>query len=76
MGLFSCIDRNAWRFPANYRFSIQARSFFLLINLIVAAATHFGQGDGLGGAAHAIELAFVFAGLIFVGPGKYSVDKK
>ncbi|TSD64663.1 DoxX family protein [Inquilinus sp. KBS0705] len=48
----------------------------LLINLIVAAATHFGKGDGLQGAAHAVELAFVFAGLLFVGPGKYSVDKK
>ncbi|RYU89415.1 DoxX family protein [Mucilaginibacter terrigena] len=51
-------------------------AFFLMINLIVAAATHLGKGDGLNGAAHAVELAFVFAGLIFVGPGKYSVDKK
>jgi putative oxidoreductase len=50
-------------------------AFFLLISLIVAAASHLGQGDGLDGAAHAIELAFVFAGLIFIGPGKYSVDK-
>jgi putative oxidoreductase len=48
----------------------------LVINLVVAAATHFGKGDGLQGAAHAVELAVVFAGLIFVGPGKYSVDKK
>jgi putative oxidoreductase len=48
----------------------------LVINMIVAAATHLGKGDGLQGASHAIELAIVFAGLIFVGPGKYSVDKK
>jgi putative oxidoreductase len=48
----------------------------LLINLIVAAATHFGKGDGLDGAAHAIEDAVVFAGLLFIGPGRYSVDKK
>jgi putative oxidoreductase len=48
----------------------------LLINLVVAAATHLGKGDGLQGAAHAVELAIVFAGLIFVGPGRYSVDKK
>jgi putative oxidoreductase len=48
----------------------------LLIHLIVASLSHFGKGEGLEGAAHAIELAFVFAGLIFVGPGRYSVDKK
>lgn len=48
----------------------------LLINLIVAAFSHFGKGDGIDGAAHAIEDAIMFAGLIFVGPGKYSVDKK
>jgi len=48
----------------------------MLINLIVAALMHLGTGDGLGGAAHAIEDAVTFAGLIFIGPGKYSVDKK
>ena len=48
----------------------------LVINMIVASATHFGKGDGLQGASHAVELAFVFAGLLFLGPGKYSVDKK
>ena len=48
----------------------------LLINLVVAALFHFGKGDGLEGAAHAIEDAIVFAGLLFLGPGKYSVDKK
>jgi putative oxidoreductase len=46
------------------------------INLIVAAATHFGKGDGISGAAHAIEDAIMFAGLFFVGPGSYSVDKR
>jgi len=48
----------------------------LFINLVVAALMHLGSGDGLGGAAHAVEDAIVFAGLLFVGPGKYSVDKK
>ncbi|HEY4326506.1 MAG TPA: DoxX family protein [Mucilaginibacter sp.] len=48
----------------------------LLINLIVAAASQYLGGGGLGGAAHAIEDAIMFAGLLFVGPGKYSVDKK
>lgn len=49
---------------------------FLVINLIVAALTHFSKGAGLEGAAHAIEDAIVFLGFIFIGPGLYSVDKK
>jgi putative oxidoreductase len=48
----------------------------LVITLVVAALSHFGRGEGIDGAAHAIEDAVMFAGLLFVGPGKYSVDKK
>ena len=48
----------------------------LLITLMVATAMHLGKGDGLMEASHAIEDAVMFAGLLFVGPGKYSVDKK
>lgn len=49
---------------------------FLAFTMVVAALVHFGSGDGVSGASHAIELCFVFIGLLFVGPGKYSVDKK
>jgi len=48
----------------------------LIINLVVAALSQYRQGGGLGDAAHAIEDAIMFAGLLFIGPGKYSVDKK
>jgi putative oxidoreductase len=48
----------------------------LLINLIVAVAMHLGKGDGIMVASHAIEDAVMFAGLLFIGPGAYSVDKK
>lgn len=51
----------------------------LLIDLIVAALFHLhqtGPQGGLMAASHAIEDAIVFAGLLFVGPGKYSADKK
>ena len=47
----------------------------MVINLIVAALSQLNQG-GLMDASHAIEVCVVFAGLIFVGPGKYSVDKR
>jgi len=46
----------------------------LLINLIVAVAAQYS--GGLMEASHAIEDGIMFAGLIFVGPGRYSVDKK
>ncbi|RZA00537.1 MAG: DoxX family protein [Sphingobacteriaceae bacterium] len=49
---------------------------FLVFNLAMATVSHFSKGDDILTASHAIELAFVFAGLLFVGPGKYSVDKK
>jgi putative oxidoreductase len=47
----------------------------LLLNMIVAATVSYYSG-GLDDAAHAIEDGVMFVGLIFLGPGKYSVDKK
>jgi putative oxidoreductase len=47
----------------------------LMFTMIVASVTHFSKGDTVGDASHAIELAFVFFGLFFIGPGRYSVDK-
>ena len=51
-------------------------NILLVFTMIIAALVHFNKGDGIGGASHAIELAIVFFGLLFVGPGKYSIDKK
>lgn len=48
----------------------------LVFTMLIAALVHLGKGDGLKGASHAIELGIVFLSLIFIGPGKYSVDKK
>ena len=48
----------------------------LVFTMVIAALVHLGKGDGLKGASHAIELGIVFLSLIFIGPGKYSVDKK
>ncbi|ASU32549.1 DoxX family protein [Mucilaginibacter xinganensis] len=51
----------------------------MVINLLVAIEFHLhqsGEMGGLMGASHAIEDCIMFAGLLFVGPGKYSVDKK
>lgn len=51
-------------------------NMLLVFTMIIAALVHFGKGDGLDGAGHAIELGIVFLSLIFIGPGKYSIDKK
>ena len=48
----------------------------LIANLLVAASFHLHNGQGWMGASHAIEDAVTFTGLFFIGPGKYSVDKK
>lgn len=48
----------------------------LAFTMLVAGAKHLSAGDGWGGASHALELMFVYIGLIFIGPGSYSVDKK
>ncbi len=46
----------------------------LIIDLVVASSTHFHAGQGLGGASHALEDAIVFLSLVFIGPGKFSLD--
>ncbi|RYF24531.1 MAG: DoxX family protein [Flavobacteriales bacterium] len=51
-------------------------NMLLTFTMIIAALVHFGKGEGIMGASHAIELGIVFFSLIFIGPGKYSVDKK
>ncbi|MBN1556659.1 MAG: DoxX family protein [Lentisphaerae bacterium] len=45
------------------------------ITMLVAAAMHLNKGDGIPGAAHAIELMVVFLGLLFTGPGRFSLGK-
>jgi putative oxidoreductase len=48
----------------------------LLIDLVIASLSQWMPHHDLSAAAHPIEDAIVFAGLLFVGPGKYSVDRK
>ena len=46
----------------------------LLWILGVALFMHLSKGDGFMAYSHALELLFVFFGLLFVGPGRYSID--
>jgi putative oxidoreductase len=47
----------------------------LAITMGVAANMHLGKGEGILAASHAIELGILFFSLLFIGPGRYSVDK-
>jgi len=46
----------------------------LVVTMAVAAAMHFGNGDGLSGASHAIEVGIGFLALVVAGGGRYSLD--
>ncbi len=48
----------------------------LATTMAVATSMHLGKGEGLQVASHAIEDGIVFLSLLFIGPGKYSIDKK
>lgn len=49
---------------------------FLIVVMAVAAATNIAGGESFATISHPIELGIVFISLLFIGPGKYSLDKK
>jgi putative oxidoreductase len=51
-------------------------SIILCFNMIMAILFQFSQGDSFVAMSHSIELACIFFGLLWIGPGKYSVDKE
>ena len=44
--------------------------------MVVALITHLSAGDSFMQYGHALDLLIVFAGSVFIGAGKYSVDNK
>lgn len=52
-------------------------NMLLVFTMAIAALVHLSDPkQGINDASHAIELAIVCLSLIFIGPGKYSIDKK
>ncbi|HXF49061.1 MAG TPA: DoxX family protein [Verrucomicrobiae bacterium] len=45
----------------------------MALTMLVAATSHFSRGEGLRGAAHAVENGIVLLSLVFIGPGKYNL---
>ncbi len=48
---------------------------FLFGTMAFAFSAHLRAGDGFGDFSHSLELGFVFAGLFFIGAGRFSVDE-
>ena len=48
--------------------------FFLLNTMIVATSMHISKGDPFVKYSHAVEAGILFLSLLFIGPGKYSLD--
>jgi putative oxidoreductase len=53
-----------------FRFS----NFLLFATMVVATMKHVMANDGFSGYSHALEAAYLFIGLFFIGPGRYSLD--
>ncbi len=49
---------------------------FLVITMIVAAVMHISRNDSFIVYSHAVESGILFFSLIFIGPGKISLDEK
>lgn len=56
-----------------YKFRFAAFAIFLV--MAVAFYSHFAASDPFNSYAWALEMSAVFLGLIFIGPGRYSIDK-
>ena len=51
-------------------------TILLSFTMLMATVNHLAAGDGWAVASRPLELMVVFVGLILIGPGKYSVDKR
>lgn len=75
-GLLAAIAETFGGFLILIGLAFRPACILLIFTMAVATTMHLSNGDGLMTASHAIEVGIVFFGLAFIGPGKYSVDKK
>lgn len=53
-------------------FLFRPAALAIMIVMIVAATSHIVSGQGT--SSHAVKNAWLFAGLVLIGPGRYSLD--
>lgn len=57
-------------------FLFRPAAILMAITMAVATSMHLHKGDGFNVYSHALELGLVFVGMIFIGPGKISIDRE
>ncbi len=55
-------------------FFFRPAALMMAFTMLVAMTVHLSKGDGFGGYSHAMEMGIVFFGMMFVGPGRLSID--
>jgi putative oxidoreductase len=56
-------------------FLFRPACMLLAATMAVALATHLKKGDSFGGYSHALESLILFVSLVFIGPGKISLER-
>jgi putative oxidoreductase len=56
-------------------FLFRPACILMAITMGVAVAVHVDKGDGFGGYSHALESMILFVSLVFIGPGKISIER-
>jgi putative oxidoreductase len=56
-------------------FKTRAAALSIVITMLVAAAMHYGQGDGWSQITHPIETGLGFLAIAIAGAGKYAIEK-
>lgn len=51
-----------------------AAAFLLAFTMLIAFLMHFFNGDSFGSYSQSLKLLVIFVGLMFSGPGKFSID--
>jgi putative oxidoreductase len=57
-------------------FLFRPAALLLLCTMIVATFTVYKGGQDFNTYSHPLKMAFVFFGLLFIGPGRFSLDKE
>ncbi len=57
-------------------FFTRLAAFMMFFTMAVAFSMHLRHGDDFNTFSHAVEAGILFFSLIFIGPGKYSLDAK
>lgn len=57
-------------------FLTRPAAIMMFLTMVVATVMHVKKGDGFNVYSHALEMGVVFLSLIFVGPGRFSIDKE